>query len=69
MGRISAGLGVQYSYHWWRENQAIYLETVKPYLAAGHGGQLIFVYPDQNMIMVFTSDDSNHDVNSSRIMF
>ena len=67
--RISAGLGVQYGYQWWRENQAIYLETVNPYFAAGYGGQLISVYPDQNMIMVFTSDDSSHAVNSSRIMF
>jgi CubicO group peptidase (beta-lactamase class C family) len=61
--------GIQYGYQWWRENQAIYLETVEPYFAAGFGGQLINVYPDQKMIIVVTSDTANHNENSSRIMF
>jgi CubicO group peptidase (beta-lactamase class C family) len=59
----------RYGYQWWRETQAIYLETVDPYFAAGFGGQLIFVYPDQKMIVIFTSDLSDHNRNSVRISF
>jgi CubicO group peptidase (beta-lactamase class C family) len=57
-----------YGYQWWRETQSILLESVKTYFAAGFGGQLINVYPDQNMVVVVTSDTSNHDVNSLRFM-
>jgi CubicO group peptidase (beta-lactamase class C family) len=61
--------GQRYGYQWWRENQPIYLETVNPYFAAGFGGQLISVYPDQNMVVVVTSDTANHTQNSARIMY
>jgi CubicO group peptidase (beta-lactamase class C family) len=67
--RTTVSPGIHYSYLWWRENQAVYLETVEPYFAAGFGGQLINVYPDQKMIIVVTSDTANHNENSSRIMF
>jgi CubicO group peptidase (beta-lactamase class C family) len=67
--RMTVSPGIQYGYQWWRENQAVYLETVEPYFAAGFGGQLINVYPDQKMIIVVTSDTANHNENSSRIMF
>jgi len=61
--------GQRYGYQWWRENQPIYLESVDPYFAAGYGGQLISVYPDQNMVVVVTSDTANHTQNSARIMY
>lgn len=61
--------GIRYGYQWWREKQAIYLESVDPYFAAGFGGQLISVYPNQNMVVIVTSEASNHAENSSRIMF
>jgi CubicO group peptidase (beta-lactamase class C family) len=60
---------IQYGYQWWRENQAIYLETVKTYFASGFGGQLIGVYPDQNMIVITTSDASSNAENISRFIF
>jgi len=59
-------LSIQYGYQWWREKQAILLQTVEPYFAAGYGGQLITVYPDQNMVVVVTGETANHDENSSR---
>jgi hypothetical protein len=67
--RETVGLGVQYGYQWWREKESILLENIETYFAAGFGGQLINIYPDQNMILIFTSDTSNHDENSARIMF
>jgi CubicO group peptidase (beta-lactamase class C family) len=63
----TAQLWTRYGYLWWRENQPHYLETVQTYFAAGYGGQTIFVYPDQQMIVVFTSDRSDHNVNAARI--
>jgi CubicO group peptidase (beta-lactamase class C family) len=60
---------VQYGYQWWREKQTILLQTVEPYFAAGYGGQLITVYPDQDMVVVVTGKTANHDENSARYMF
>jgi len=60
--------GLQYGYQWWREKQPILLERVESYFAAGYGGQLISVYPDQNMIVVFTSQVANHDRNTARLI-
>ena len=60
--------GLRYGYQWWRESQAILLESVEPYFAAGYGGQLILVYPDQNMIVVVTGETANHDENTSRFI-
>ncbi len=61
--------GIQYGYHWWLENQAILFENVEPYFAAGYGGQLITVYPDQNMIIIVTGETANHDENTSRYIY
>ena len=61
--------GVRYGYQWWRETQPILLESVEPYFAAGYGGQLITVYPDQNMIIIVTGQTANHDENISRFIY
>jgi hypothetical protein len=62
-------LTVRYGYQWWREKQTILLQSVEPYFAAGYGGQLITIYPDQNMVVIVTGETANHDENSSRYMF
>ena len=61
--------GIRYGYQWWRETQPILLESVEPYFAAGYGGQLITVYPDQNMIIIVTGQTANHDENISRFIY
>lgn len=66
--RIKATLIARYGYQWWRDSQSVLLESVDSYFAAGFGGQMISVYPDQNMVIVFTNDAVNHDENSYRIM-
>ena len=38
-----------YGYQWWRDASGYYV-------AVGHRGQFIFVVPDKNMVVVFTSD-------------
>jgi CubicO group peptidase (beta-lactamase class C family) len=49
-GTVSDG----YGYQWWVDAQGYYM-------AAGFGGQLIFIIPDQNIIAVFTSGVSLTD--------
>ena len=66
--RIKATLIARYGYQWWRDSQTVLLETVDSYFAAGFGGQMISVYPSQNMVIVFTNDAANHEENSYRIM-
>jgi CubicO group peptidase (beta-lactamase class C family) len=61
--------GIRYGYQWWRETQPILLESVEPYFAAGYGGQLITVYPDQNMIIIVTGQTAKHDENISRFIY
>ncbi len=60
--------GVQYGYQWWREKQSILLERVESFFAAGYGGQLISVYPDQDMVVIFTGQTRNHQDNTSRLI-
>ena len=60
--------GTWYGYQWWRDSQSVYLENTPSYFAAGFGGQLISVYPDQNMIVVVTGEVANHDENTFRFM-
>ncbi len=46
-GHIKATLFDQYGYQWWVDKGF--------YAAVGYGGQRIFVVPEQNMVVVFTS--------------
>ena len=66
--RTNAGIA-RYGYQWWRDSQSVLLETVETYFAAGYGGQMISVYPEQDMVIVFTHTTANHDENSMHIMF
>lgn len=51
---ISATLEDGYGYHWWVDDSGIYM-------ALGYAGQFIFVIPDKDMVVVFTSDLSERD--------
>jgi CubicO group peptidase (beta-lactamase class C family) len=44
-----------YGYHWWTARYNIYGKRVKVFYARGSGGQYIFVVPDLNSVVVFTS--------------
>jgi hypothetical protein len=63
MDHISTGrqafAGDQYGYQWW-------LGWIQPpgfYAAVGYGGQYIFVIPEKNLVVVFTSElsEANYD--------
>ncbi|MDA0262215.1 MAG: serine hydrolase [Proteobacteria bacterium] len=47
--RVKATLFANYGYQWWRNSN-------DDYAAVGYRGQFIFVVPDKNMVVVFTSD-------------
>ncbi len=46
---VPATLQDGYGYQWWIDSSGIYM-------ALGYGGQFIFVVPELNMVVVFTSD-------------
>ena len=48
-GHITASLFDRYGYQWW-------VDSAGHYMAVGYGGQFIFVIPQKNMVVVFTSD-------------
>jgi CubicO group peptidase (beta-lactamase class C family) len=48
-GHIDATLFDQYGYQWWVDSAGFYM-------AVGYKGQFIFVVPDKDMVVVFTSD-------------
>lgn len=51
---ISATLADGYGYQWWVDNSGVYL-------ALGYAGQFIFVVPEKELVVVFTSDLSDSD--------
>ncbi|HEY5672029.1 MAG TPA: serine hydrolase [Anaerolineales bacterium] len=51
---ISATLEDGYGYQWWVDDSGIFM-------ALGYAGQFIFVIPDKEMVVVFTSDLSEED--------
>jgi len=51
---ISATLMDGYGYQWWVDSSGVYM-------ALGYAGQFIFVVPDKEMLVVFTSDLSESD--------
>ena len=45
---------MEYGYHWW-----IY-PSLHAYAALGLGGQTVFVLPEQDLVVVFTADNTDH---------
>ncbi|MEO0794011.1 MAG: serine hydrolase [Verrucomicrobiota bacterium] len=50
-------LGIDYGYLWYAEEYNIGGETVKSYLAMGHGGQFLILFPELNAIIVIAASD------------
>ena len=44
----------RYGFGWWLNNFSLHGRALKGYVAAGNGGQFIFVIPDIHMVIVFT---------------
>ncbi len=44
----------RYGFGWWLDNFSVHNRDVKSHVAAGNGGQFIFVIPDTQMVIVFT---------------
>jgi CubicO group peptidase (beta-lactamase class C family) len=53
-GHIDATLFDQYGYQWW-------VDSAGYYMAVGYKGQFIFVVPEKNIVVVFTSDLPERD--------
>jgi len=53
-GYIDATLFDRYRYQWWIDGDGIYM-------AVGYKGQFIFVVPEKEIVVVFTSDLSNNN--------
>ncbi len=53
--------GKGYGYLWWLSDVHIAGETVHSFAASGHGGQVIAVFPDLNMVVVFTGSNYDND--------
>jgi CubicO group peptidase (beta-lactamase class C family) len=56
------GANIQYGYLWWLDigNQLFsYLDDETRYLAMGARGQRIFVFPEQNVVVVITADEGD----------
>lgn len=47
--------GIEYGYQWWIGNTTINNKTIKVLFASGHGGQKIFIIPNLDLVVVFTS--------------
>ena len=53
-GHIDATIFDQYGYQWWVDSTGFYV-------AVGYKGQFIFVVPEKNIVVVFTSDLERHN--------
>ena len=48
-------LGTGYGYQWWTGKTANYDQPIDVLFASGHGGQKIFIIPEYDLVVVFTS--------------
>jgi CubicO group peptidase (beta-lactamase class C family) len=51
---VSLSQGEGYGYQWWRKMYQTGTESIHSFYAAGWGGQRIMVFPDLDMVVVFT---------------
>jgi CubicO group peptidase (beta-lactamase class C family) len=54
--RVPADAGADYGYQWWRTGIPVALRRADTYFASGFGGQAIHVFPELDMVVVFTND-------------
>lgn len=60
-GDVPGRPNMQYGYLWWHTTGTVNEKTVEAYFANGNGGQLIFIFKDINMVVVFTGGTYNGD--------
>ena len=51
--------GIEYGYLWWQFPFKLSQNTIKGILATGNGGQYIMVFPERDMVVVFTGGAYN----------
>lgn len=50
-----AQLDQHYGYYWWREKFPIDNRWIEPYFASGNGGNKIYVFPTEDLVVVITA--------------
>ncbi|WP_300458048.1 serine hydrolase [Desulfobacula sp.] len=69
---IDTGRGYGYGYQWRQGTMNVQGRTIGGYWASGMGGQKIYIFPAQNLVVVFTSkvynNDMGHDLNDALIV-
>ncbi len=60
--KMDADLFPGYGFQWWVNKKGGY------YTAAGYGGQFIYVFPDKDMVVVFTGHDEQNFYNPDRLL-
>ena len=59
-----------YGFLWWKNYFDINGKRINSYQAQGNGGQMVFVFPDLDMVVVFTAGNYNHPrmINAFKIL-
>jgi CubicO group peptidase (beta-lactamase class C family) len=53
--KVFPGMPIGYGYQWWLNNFNLNNKIINSYVADGYGGQRIYVFPDLEMVVVFTA--------------
>jgi CubicO group peptidase (beta-lactamase class C family) len=59
---FALGDGRYYAHHWWRQDFMIDGVAHNLYYAAGNGGQVIYVYPEMQLVIVMTGGNYDDDL-------
>jgi CubicO group peptidase (beta-lactamase class C family) len=59
---------VGYSYTWWTKEFSISGERINGFWALGWGGQKIIIFPEIEMVVVFTGANYTSEINNFRIL-
>jgi CubicO group peptidase (beta-lactamase class C family) len=51
----------EYAYHWWTKNFMINNHKIQSFYALGRGGIFLFVFPELDMVVVFTAQNFESD--------
>jgi hypothetical protein len=67
---VNAQLDQHYGYYWWRETFPIDNRWIESYFASGNGGNKIYVFPTEDLVVVITASayDQRHGHPQVRMM-
>lgn len=54
--------GQEYGYFWWSKTYSVNNESYRCFYAFGNGGQFIFVFPEIELVVVFTGGNYNDNI-------